>query len=176
MTTWRVLYQKNGSWRTHKFDYKTESSDNRLWEAIDALDASVDNVSLITGCYIAEPPTLNDGDKFFDLETFQALPDGPFVGADGAREHMTPRTGSEWIALYQTAKKSFEKYGTAGPPVGSRVLTLRAGFGCSGSGVARIFDGKYWADERYFVLSDPGKDSSIYLSYRNLWWREFKPE
>ncbi len=54
------------------------------------------------------------------LEDFLSMPTGMVI---------LHATAAHWLALYRTAKASFEKYGADGPPVGSIVESLVSGYG-----------------------------------------------
>lgn len=80
----------------------------------------------------------------------------------------------DFVNRYDIAKESWEKYGEAGPPIGSIVETLVSGYG-GYSGQIRIFEGINKEDDRLFVISRPegnGYDKEIYLVERKTWWTE----
>jgi hypothetical protein len=104
----------------------------------------------------------------YSLEEFMALPD-----STEDREFYKSLTGKEWLWLYDTCKKSFEKYGEDGPPIGSVVTTLWAGHG-GGPGAVRKFTGKYWSDDKWFAISR-GEENSVSLVSVKYWWREIVP-
>lgn len=79
-----------------------------------------------------------------------------------------------FVELYDKAKRSWEKYGDVGPPIGSKVRMLKS------PGRIKRFDGVYKYDDRFFQLSykirnwwgdDVVKTS---ISYRDQWWLEFE--
>lgn len=109
---------------------------------------------------------------FISLAEFLVLPDD----YDG-REFNHHKTGPFWLKWYEVAKASYEKYGPDGPPIGTKVITLRAGFGGGGLDI-RTFTGIYTDDPRYFLLEHryrrSGYDETTRsLSARNTWWRDF---
>ena len=75
-------------------------------------------------------------DKFHSMEDFCLRCSGELKGypSRGINIHMD---GASWAKYYLTAKASWEKYGNCGPPIGSKVETLRAGFS-GGSGAIRF--------------------------------------
>jgi hypothetical protein len=81
--------------------------------------------------------------EFMSLREFLLLPDfdRPLYRS------LYPHT---WVLLYDIAKRSFEKYGSNGPPIGMEVMTLLMGRG----GELFKFGGTVDKDERCFILVD----------------------
>jgi hypothetical protein len=96
-----------------------------------------------------------------------------------------------WLQWYKVAKASYEKWGPEGPPVGTKVITLRAGFGGPAL-IVRTFKGIFDRDPRFFVLeyidtqwcgqtadracTNPLHDTQHVrqgISWRSTWWRDF---
>lgn len=106
--------------------------------------------------------------NFVSLKDFLLLKD-PFDDY-GAFLHSTSYPAYQWVQLYDLAKESFEKYGNNGPPIGSKVITLRPGHGgCEGS--IRIFNGIDDGDKRFFVISR-SENKLTSLVYKDFWWAE----
>lgn len=70
------------------------------------------------------------------------------------------------LSRLRKAWASYQKYGAEGPPVGSKVVTIRSGFGGTGDDHRTITD----RDEFYFTLS------GRYGSRIESWWRDFYVE
>lgn len=103
---------------------------------------------------------------------------------DPGRPAHRDRAAIEYVALYDLARASWERFGDAGPPVGSQVMILESGHGCGMpsfhngkfSGVTRTFDGIYPHDDRFFAVSRPGKyGHAISLVNRSYWWMQMAP-
>lgn len=111
--------------------------------------------------------------KFMSLQEFLALRD-PYDG----REYAEYRTAEQWLRFFEVAKRSYETYGGAGPPEGSVIITLRAGF--AGGGLnRRILGGTLESDERCLVVLVPindYEDERRCLASKEHWWREFYVE
>ncbi len=113
--------------------------------------------------------------QFMSLREFLVLRDT----WDG-RRYTEHKTAEEWLAHYEIAKLSYETYGAKGPPFGSEVVTLRAGFGSGGPGAIRILRGTYPGDDRCFLLTAPpcglrgaGTGGGKYVGTIAHWWKEF---
>src|SRR5271170_62605 len=87
--------------------------------------------------------------EFMDLRTFMLLGDLP----GDNRPFSVYMTGPDWLKLYDCAKASWDQYGDQGPPIGSKVESLRAGHGNFRSGAIRTFEGIYDLDSRFFTIS-----------------------
>lgn len=100
--------------------------------------------------------------KFISLEEFLVL-------SDIDRPFEKSLTGSQWIWLYNRAKKSFEMYGKSGPPINSEITTLFNGHGGNGGNVRTL---THYDDPLWFVLIRPDGRS---LVRKETWWREIVP-
>lgn len=132
---------------------------------------------------------LQDGDPFYDLESFLLLPDS-FL-----KKHQDPlyqrASGKEWIERYKIAKKSWEQYGTK-PPIGSGVLVLVNGHQTKWPHLEELRDilhgGQHSSHCRDLVNEEPeffrlrktnpspypnNFDISYSLAEKTLWWRTF---
>ena len=86
-----------------------------------------------------------------------------------------------YVAYYDIAKASWERYGDEGPPFGTKVITLMPGHG-GGTGSIRTLKGVDASDERFFALSFMEKDphgilpdrERISLAERVCWWAIFE--
>jgi len=78
-----------------------------------------------------------------------------------------PKKFVEW---YDKAKASWEKYGDIGPPIPSKVRTLRGGFGCPSAGYIRTL-GVSVKYPGYFILV---REGGVSLSSREQWWIDFE--
>lgn len=116
--------------------------------------------------------------SFISLAEFLCLADPydpKYLTAEFFRSHwrITPRA-ENWPKYYELAKKSFEKYGQEGPPLGCEVITLQSGH-CGSGGDIRVFDGVFSRDERCFQIYDPAfskKEDSLSLVPRAIWWAD----
>ena len=83
--------------------------------------------------------------------------------------------GSFWIKWYNQAKTSFEKYGD-NPPIGSKIETLKHGFGDDWKSAGHIgkLEGIYPGyDNGYFQVTFPyGVKTNLFR--REDWWRHFR--
>jgi len=87
-----------------------------------------------------------------------------------------------FVELYDKAKKSWEKYGDDGPPVGSKVMTFFGGHGSSGPAV-RILGKEYsYGEFNYFQLIRKERDyfdskndiERVSLADKWCWWACFE--
>jgi len=84
-------------------------------------------------------------------------------------------SAKDWLAYYEKAKASVEKY-PDGPPLHCKVRTLRAGFG-AWAGAIRTLDGYYSPNQEYYNLRDDMDRSPHargYLSNVTYWWQDFE--
>jgi hypothetical protein len=85
----------------------------------------------------------------------------------------------DFVNRYEIAKASYEKYGEAGPPIGSTVQTLVSGHG-GGVGVIRVFAGVCPSDPRFFWIyrtrsrGNNEKECEYSLVHREYWWIEIR--
>lgn len=79
------------------------------------------------------------------------------------------------MARYDLAKEAWERFGDAGPPVGSKVLYLHWG---------RLFEmfGPFADDPRFFLIGTPGADPAHrrpgddhFMIEREQWWYHILP-
>lgn len=112
--------------------------------------------------------------SFITLAQFMNLADPLDTKFFRSAWRINPRP-EYWTKYYEVARESFETYGEAGPPFGSKVICLQPGHGGS-SGVIRVFDGLYPSDERFFQVyySDTSRnkngEKAISLVTRSIWW------
>lgn len=89
------------------------------------------------------------------------------------RRGLTP--AQDMVFRYRLAKKNWELCGDAGPPIGSKVITLRAGYG-GGGGLIRVVS-HLNKDTRFLTLIEPKpvheRLSELgYLLSVHHWWVE----
>ncbi len=100
-----------------------------------------------------------------------------FLKSFGDDRVVTQSISAEgWLEYYRRAKASFEKYGLEGPPFGSKVCTLRAGFG-GYRGLTRTLRDYMDDKQTYFRLwddTDKSPHARGYLSKVTLWWQDFE--
>lgn len=113
--------------------------------------------------------------EFISLEEFLCLPDSSF---EPERIFYKSAYGIHWVDWYNLARESFLKYGSEGPPIGSKVEALVNGHRGSGRdwerkfpGETREFGGVYEPDPRFFFLK---YDKHQSLVDRKYWWREIR--
>jgi hypothetical protein len=72
--------------------------------------------------------------------------------------------GRDVVARYDLAKESWERFGDAGPPPGTRVVSL-------GDGRYYVLEGAYPGDDRFFAAKEVGsKDDRRMLVDKAVWW------
>lgn len=113
--------------------------------------------------------------EFISLEDFLTLADPLDTRWFRSVWRICPRA-EYWPKYYALAKTSFERYGEAGPPIGSMVITLQPGHG-GGAGCVRTFDGVYPEDEYCFRLYYTDKsyrkgEKQYSLVTRAHWWTD----
>lgn len=116
--------------------------------------------------------------KFYSLREFllllDPLDDPPFRSIH-QNEMMDDRSRSvaeDMVKRYDLAKASWEKYGE-GPPVGSKVITIRSGFGGSAGRILTL-NGVHKGYSKCFSLED--EKGGLYSSTIQCWWSDFKVE
>ncbi len=97
--------------------------------------------------------------------------------------HRVIRGPVEMIEYYETAKASYEKYGSKGIPFGSKVVTLVPGHG-GHEGARRTLKGIFDRDPRFLILTrlephnrfygEGGMDERESLVLRAHWWSEIR--
>lgn len=105
--------------------------------------------------------------KFISLEEFLCFKD------ETGYEDRRFLTGKSWLEWYLLSKEAYDTHGDDGPPVDSKVITLRNGFGGLGGNILtlKVDNNKHY--EQYFILTSNAKDSRVSLSYKKTWWRDF---
>jgi len=122
----------------------------------------------VTAAYKTECWEKQEGKEFISLREFLLLKD-PYKNEYYTQAHRA----HEWVALYEIAKLSFDEYGENGPPVGTKVSTLRAGFGCYGPGVVRIVSENTVEKDGFIKITDK-KGEHTYIVH-SPWWLDIVP-
>lgn len=87
----------------------------------------------------------------------------------------TSLPGKIWLVWYNLSREAYFLCGDEGPPIGSKVITLRDGFGGSKGSIRKIVATSEPRFDNYFLLRSLEKNNSQYLSYKPTWWRDLYP-
>jgi len=109
--------------------------------------------------------------KFYDLREFLLLkdPDRDNVSIHCGEPLSRNSIAEDLVNRYDIAKRSWETYGDKGPPIGSRIITLRSGFGGSAGVVLTL--SSYYDGDHFVAVDGSGRK---FLVRRNMWWIDIR--
>lgn len=115
--------------------------------------------------------------EFLSLREFCLLKD-PFDPTRPAHDNcplsqQILSSAEDIVIRYDIAKKSWERWGDDGPPIGSKVLTLVPGHG-GGPFCTRKLSGIFERDDKFFIITQKTGSNkfSESLVNRSYWWLE----